>query len=175
MTYLRHSARHIQQTVLDRVLAGLTADGWMGPANAVPYKADIVNWVPARMDEAKMLSANQGNLVACSFGTEPDDQPQELGGGVTLIQHIVYLDIIGVNDALSLAIAGDLKDRLSGLKPGTSRFEPVYDYTASPRVVVDGWLIEFTNVQRVRPENDDFRRLWNQITASADVYLDGNE
>jgi len=171
MAYLRHSARHVQQSILDRVEAGLLADGWLGPE--VPFGADAVVWMPRRMSESELVSVT-GNLVAVSFGGEDDDIPQELGGGVTLIQHVILVDVIGSDDSISLAIASDVKDRLAGLA-GTSRFEPVYNYTVTPRTPVLGWLIEFENVQRVRPQSEDYRRLWNVVTADANVYLTGNE
>jgi hypothetical protein len=176
MTYLRHATRHIQKTIIDRVRAGLVTDGWLDHAPGQgPFGTDDITFYARRIAESEMTSGNSGNLVAVFFGNEPDDIPQELGGGVTLIEHILYCDVVGSDDSLSLAIASDIKDRLSGLAPGTSRFEPVYDYTADPRTPVSGYQIEFVDVQRIRPEGDDYRRLWNSVGAMAEVLLTGNE
>lgn len=174
MTYLRHAARHVQQTVIDRVRAGLVADGWLDHvAGAGPFGTDDVTWVATRMSEADMVAV-QGNLVAVSFGTEPDDEPQELGGGMTMIGHTLFVDCVGTSESLGLSIASDVKDRLSGLHTDTSRFEPVYDYTTLPRTAVVGYQIEFEQVTRHRSE-EDHKALWHTVVADVNVYFTGNE
>ncbi len=172
MTYLRHLPRHVQQSVIDRIHDGLDEDGWLD--DPAIFGTSTVRWFPARVDESTLTNDNAGNVVAVSFGTEPTTQEQELGGGLMLYQYTLYVDVVGVDDSISLAIAADIIDRLRGQKPDTSPFEPLYDYTTSPRTETDGYL-EFVNVQRTRPEGDDYRRLWNMVVASVDTYVTGNE
>lgn len=172
MTYLRHLPRHVQKSVNDRIFAGLTTDGWFGATG--PFGTEKAKWFARRVDPAEFLKENAGNIVAVSYGTEPMLQEQELGGGLVLHQYTLYVDIVGVDDSISVALAADIMDRLRGDKPSTSPFEPIYDYTTTPRVLTDGY-VEFTNVQRTRPEGDDFRRLWNVLVASVDAYVIGNE
>lgn len=172
MTYLRHAVRHIRESVLDRIHDGLTADGWLGPD--VPFGAVAVQWVPTRMKESDLYTVD-GNIVSVGFGSEPASTPLELGGGLIQVDHLVLVDVVAVEDSLSLAIAADIQDRMSGLKPDTSCFEPVYDYTAEPRTAVVGWQIEFTDVRRVEPGGEDRKRNWNVVSSMCEVTLEGNE
>lgn len=177
MTYLRHATRHVHQTVLDRIRAGLVTDEWLDVADgAAPFGGDAILWQPRRMKESELLAiTTEQSIVAPWFASEPEPEPQELGGGLVMVAHALVIDVIGESDGVSLAITSDIMDRLTGLKPDTSRFEPVYDYSATPRTAVVGYQIEFVNVARSRPEADDMKRTWNVIVADAEVYFTGNE
>lgn len=177
MTYLRHATRHVQQTVLDRIRAGLVTDEWLDVADgAAPFGGDQIRWQPRRMKESELVAiTTQETIVAPWFASEPEPEPQELGGGLVMVSHALVVDVVGESDGVSLAVTSDIMDRLTGLKPDTSRFEPVYDYSAVPRTAVVGYQIEFVNVGRSRPEADDMKRTWNVITADVEVYFTGNE
>jgi len=177
MTYLRHASRHIHQTVLDRIRAGLVEDEWLDVADGgAPFGGNEILWQPKRMKESELVGiTTEQSIVAPWFASEPEPEPQELGGGLVMVSHALVVDVIGESDGVSLAISGDIMDRLTGLKTDTSRFEPVYDYSATPRTAVVGYQIEFVNVVRSRPEASDLQRTWNVIVADVEVYFIGND
>lgn len=172
MAYVPYVVRHVHRTVEDLLLDALTGLGWLGPE--VPFGASVVRFQRGRMDESE-LRAVTGNLVAVSFGDEPDDEPQELGGGLTLVTYVVFVDVVGENEAIALAIASDLKDRLAGRMPGTSRFSPVFSYRVNPRTPVDGHKLEFTDVVRTKPDNVDYRRNWQAVKSTVEMTYVGEE
>lgn len=177
MTYLRHATRHVQQTVLDRIRAGLVTDEWLDVADgAAPFGGNEILWQPGRMKESELVGiTTEQSIVAPWFASEPEPEPQELGGGLVMVSHALVIDVVGESDGVSLALSGDILDRLTGLKPDTSRFEPVYDYSATPRTAVVGYQMEFVSARRSRPEADDMQRTWNVITADVEVFFTGNE
>lgn len=163
MTYLRFVVRHLQRSIEDAVEEHLDALGWLGPV--VPFGEQPVVFQRGRMDESE-LRAVTGNLVAVSFGNEPDDTPLELGGGLQLSEHFLFVDVIGREESVALVIASDLKDALSGRAPGTSRYVRLRNYLTDPPTLVDDHLIELIDVMRERPDTVDYRRNWHVVKAT---------
>lgn len=171
MAYLRHAARHIQQTLMDDLEDDLRTLGWLDDP---PFGTEALRIQRGRMDESEMKAA-EGNLVAMSFGDEPDFTPRELGGGLQSVEHVMFVDCLGVSDSIALALAGDVKDLLAGEAPDTTRFHVVRDYSSSATgTPVVGWLCELEDVVRERPLAD-WRRGWQVVKATAVVYFPGNE
>ncbi len=167
MTYLRFAVRHVQRTLEDRVETHLRDLGWLGPD--VPFGEEPVRFQRGRMEESELRQIT-GNLVAVSFGTEPDDIPLEMGGeGLVLTEHYLFVDCIGRQEPIALAMASDLKDCLSGRAPGTSRYSPVMSYLTDPPTPVDGYRMELTDVVREKPDNVDYRRNWHVVKATAEL------
>ena len=171
MTYLRHAARHVQEGLADDLEAALGDLGWTG--TNVPFGTRALEVVRRRMDESEMKSITD-NLAAISWGDEPDYTEAELGGGLVSVEHVMFVDIVGVNDSISLAIAADVKDVLSGVAPGTTRFHVVRDYAQTPPAQVLGWQVEVDDVVRERPAAE-WRRFWQVVKATATVYFPGPE
>lgn len=165
MTYLRFAARHVQRTLEDHVQGVLNGLGWLGPE--VPFGEPAVTFQRGFLPEAEGRSIT-GNLVAVSFGHEPDDVPQELGGGLKTVEHYLFVDVIGRSETAAMAIASDIKDALSGRAPGASRYVPVYDYALTPRAAVTGHIIELTGVIREKPDTVEYRRNWHVVKATAE-------
>lgn len=165
MTYLRFAVRHVQRTLEDLVEAHLTRLGWLGPE--VPFGEPPVVFQRGRMDEAE-LRAVTGNLVAVSFGNEPDDVPLEMGGGLQLTEHYLFVDCIGREESVALALASDLKDCLAGRAPGTSRYVPVSSYLTSPATPVVGHRLELIDVIREKPDTVEYRRNWHVVKATVE-------
>lgn len=164
MTYLRHAARHLQQTVADHVEATLTSLGWIGPSNGVPFGAKPVDYQVARPTEDELKSV-EPNLVAISFGAEPDDVEEEMGGGLLSVEHVFFVDCYMAKEALAIAIGSDLKDTLAGRAPGTSRFIPLTDYKTTTPVL--GYQIEFDDVIREPVQRELTRVHWQVVKATA--------
>lgn len=171
MTYLRHAARHVQQTLMDDLEAAMREFSWVDDP---PFGTLPLVFQRTRMDESEMKSAT-GNMVAMSFGDEPDYQAEQLGGGLASVEHVLFVDCLGVNDTIALALANDVKDLLAGEAPGYSRYHAVRDYTSSETgTAVAGWTCELQDVIRERPLAD-WRRSWQVVKATAVVYFPGAE
>lgn len=164
MTYLRFTVRHLQRTLEDHVLGILQTTGWRGPD--VPFGSAVVKFQRGRMDEAEM-KAITGNLVGVSFGYEPDDDPVQLGGGLMQVEHVMFVDVIGVDETIALAIASDIKDHLAGRAPGTNRYVTMRSYLTDPPTPVAGHTLEMTEVVRDKPDSVEYRRFWQVVKATA--------
>ncbi len=173
MTYLRHSMRHAQQSVVDDITARLDTLGWRTGGGDAPFGEDpvVVSVEPLHPENREPV---RGNMVIISFGDSPDDESEELGGGLMLTETVLFVDCIGSSDAVSLALAEDVKDYLAGRAPGTSRYRPLMDYTSSPAVVADGWQLEFSGVIRERPLNP-WQAHWQIIKATVEIRFIGDD
>lgn len=168
MVYLRHATRHVHQTLIDLVQDWMDSLSWFGPAELVPFGTTPVTFQVGRMDEATVQKAT-GNLLAVSFGDEPDQAEIELGGGLVLQEYVMFVDCLADTDAVALAMASDVKDRLQGVAPGTSRFGILKDYTYAPPA--DPMLdhgFEFTDVQRRKPDVG-YRPNWHVVSATIEL------
>jgi len=171
VTYLRHAPRHIQETIADDLETAMTALGWLGPTG-VPFGTKPLEFQRKRMDESEMRAIT-GNTAVISWGDEPDWREEELGGGLVSVNHVFFVDVVGTNDPIALAIASDVKDVMSGANTW-SRFHQVRDYTQTPPAVVTGWQAEVMDVQRERP-TADWRRYWQTVKGTVTVYYPGPE
>lgn len=166
MAYLAYAVRHLQKSMEDHVLEWLQGRGWMTAAS-VPFGASVTRFQRGAMEESELTSVS-GNLVAVSFGGEPDDDPQELGGGLMMVAHAMFVDCLGEKEAIALALASDVKDLLAGRAPMTTRYPTLYDYTGDPRTPVVGYGLELTDVVRVEG-NPSVRRNWHVVKATIEM------
>lgn len=172
MGYLAYAVRHVQATLEDHVEDHLESRGWLGPAEDVPFGATVLSDDQGRpkvqrgaMDEAR-LKAAAGNMVVVSFGNEPDDEPQDMGGGLMMVEHTIFVDCLGEKDGIALSLASDVKDLLAGRAPGTTRYVTVVDQrTTTP---VPGWRCELADVYRTEG-NPATRRYWQIVKATAQI------
>ncbi len=173
MTYLRHSSRHLAQTVNDRIRDFLSGCGWLA---APPFGTTPVEIITRRIRESELQSMT-GNKVGLFYSEESNDQPAELGGGLLRNATTLYADVIAVNDGVGLALASDIKDCLSGRVIGWPRIIRLRDYTANPTgVELPDHVIEFVDVQRRRPSESEARTLfWQVITADIELTFPGED
>lgn len=172
-TYLRHSTRHLQRTLGDHITTHLQALGWL--SEPAPFGTTPVVVMTRRFRESE-ATAITGNLVAVTFGEEPDDEDLELGGGLEVSRTEMFIDVVAVNDPVGLALATDIKDLLSGRAPGTSRFLRVRDYTAvSTGVETAAYQVEIVAVQRQRPDISDIKQFWQTVVAGLEMTFPGNQ
>lgn len=162
MAYLRHTARHVHQTVYDYVESFLTAQGWIGSDPPFGARPLVFQTVRPSEEELKSLTANTASV---SFGNEPDDTELEIGGGLLEVEFPFFVDVYAEKEAIALAIASDVKDTLSGRVPGTSRFLTVVDQRT--RTPVLGYQLEFTDLVREPVERDLVRLFWQVVRCTA--------
>lgn len=164
MAYLRFATRHLQASVANHIATALAQLGWTGTAGPVPLgtTAAVVTTRRLRAEEAVV-----GNLVAISFGDEPDEDPLELGGGLVAIEHHLFVDCVGIEEPHALSLASDVKDLLTGRAPGTSRFITLRDYTSDAvGTPVLGHTLEAEDVMRDKPNGPDWRAKWHVVKAT---------
>lgn len=170
MDYLRFASRHVQQSIAVHVRDWVDGLGWLG--STPPFGTTPVRFQVGRMDEASLVAIT-GNLIGVSFGGELDDVTEQLGGGLASSELVVFVDVVGVSDAVAVAVASDVKDLLTSRAPGTSRTVPVRDWAAVPPVVVPGWSVEFTDVMRERA-NENIRSNWHVVKTTAVLTFPGD-
>lgn len=173
MTYLRFAARHAQRSLTDALGLWLTSTGWLGPAGVVPFGVDPFVLTVGRLDESAIRTVT-GNMINVSFAGETDDLDEELGGGLMSTEMVLFVDIIADTDGVAVAVGADVKDRLTGRAPGTSRFVDVRDQTTTPALVVPGWRMELLDVTRERA-NEALRPNWYVVKATAVLTFPGED
>lgn len=172
-TPLRHVSRHLQQTVSLHLKQALTDLGWLDEVTLFGSPGFTVQL--GRMPEKKRNEV-EPNLIAITFGDEPPEEEQELGGGLTLLRTQVGVDVVPDTDALGIAVCSDVRDVLSGrLDPiAWPRVLRLRDYsTSSQGIPQDDHLIEFTDVQRRRTDNAEGRLHWQQVVADIELTMPG--
>lgn len=143
MTYLRHATRHIHHTVADHIEARLNTDLWT-VAGQVPFGGEPVT-VERTPAQSKDVGARQ---VRISVGNEFSPVPEEMGGPLTSQEVPVFVDVFMNTEAAAIALACDVRDALLGRT--ASRFIPVINQIDGTEV--PGWMIEFEDVERLRPD-----------------------
>lgn len=144
MTYLRHASRHVHHTVANHLTARLTELGWL-TAGSVPFDAP-----PLQIKRtAGPLKDVRSGEVRITLGDERAPDLEEMGGPLSTQDYPVFVDCFLDTEATCLALASDVRDVFLG-RLG-NRFIPVINQiTSTP---VEGWVIEFDDVERVRPES----------------------
>lgn len=160
---MRFRQRHVHQTLVDYVKAQLVAKGWVsGPIN---FGATPVTFLTAVPEFGGTTIAK--NTVAISMGDEPEDQDEELGGGLISCDFVLFVDVFGEDAAIAVSIASDVKDSLKHL------VLPVRDYTSNPTGDVTTAALELDNVVIETPpvatSNVD-KRFWRVVKAMAVYY-----
>ena len=171
VTYLRHSMRHLQQTMKLDIENHLDTLLWR-TNGSVPFGTDAVVYraEPLHPEEREPV---QGNTVIISFGDSPDDVDEQLGGGLALTSTTMFVDCIGTSDAVALALAEDVKDWLNG-RVG-SRYRQLLEFTSSSvGTPVDGWQLELRDVVRERPLSNAFR-YWHVVKSTVELRFPGED
>lgn len=165
---IRHKQRHIHRTLVDMVRGVLVDGGWVNPP--VIFGATSVTIVDVQPEERGLDVAV--NTVAITMGDEGPQDDEELGassGGLVSVQIPVFIDIYGEQQAISTAIASDIKDAF------TNRTITLLDWSQNPPTPVDGVQIELTDV--AGPERPQaavgitgFKRHWRVVKAMTTTY-----
>jgi len=163
---IRFARRYIQQSFRDTVQAFLDGYGW-SDGSAVPSVGAIT--LQGRAPKAKDLEVVEENTAYVSFGDEPDHRPLELGGGLLRTERVFFVDVVATSEAAGEIVAGEIKDRLSGLFGGTRYLRPVdHEGRALP-----GYLVEFTDVALHKAEGE--RRNWFVVDGTLQIDFPGSD
>ena len=161
------AARYVHHSVAKAVTDFLDEYDWTGvtpPFGTSPVQVRLTAPKPAD------LKAMVGNTLFISFGDEGDLRADEMGGGMLRVEHVVFLDVVAVDESIGLAIASDLKDRLSGLFGGTRYLRPINPATG---IELPGFLGEFVDVAREQPDGD--RRNWHSVSCTLQLDFPGED
>lgn len=171
---LRHRNRHLHATLVDFITTGLAEFDWMG--TNVPYGAAPITIIDHAPDERG--TPITANTVAISLGDEQEDLEQELGassGGLYAVSVPVFVDVYGEQTAISIAIAGDIKQILKHSNLA------MRDWSVMPPVPVPGMWIEIDEVlgpempPAARDATEQFRRNWRLIRAMSVTYFNEDQ
>lgn len=168
MTYLRHSSRHVHHTVATYLREHLTTLGWIGPSESTPFGATPVELRTSHPPEWQESSRLEAGTVAVTLGDEDAAILEEMGGPLASVEHPIFVDIFMDNEAIALALALDVRDLFYGRLPGSVRSLPVRDFSYDPPISVVGWLLEFDDITRVRP---DTASNWQVVKCTAVTYF----
>ncbi len=172
MAYVRHLPRHLRKTVNDHIVAHLTALGWFNdPAtlNSRPVKMYL-----RRIRDSELIEIS-GNAVGIFWGAESNDEAEELGGGLMKFNGTFYVDVIASEDGVGLALSSDIKDLLTGRAPGTARLLQLNDYSTAPPTALPDHLVEFVEVKRQRPEQNEVEQFWQVLVVDVEVVFPGED
>lgn len=167
MSYLRHASRHVHQTVADHVKDGLTSLGWFGPD--VPFGEDPITLDTTRAFIGDTLSEEvTAGTVYVTLGREVNPDMEELGGPLASQQYPFFFDVFMTTEAVTRALACDIRDLLLGRIDGYGRGLQVTDYvTGTP---VAGMALSFDDIERVAPEHT-FPLHWETVHATAVLHF----
>lgn len=164
---IRFATRYVQHSIGQVVRTFLDEYGWTGATP--PFGTSPVTF-HAAAPKPSDLKALDGNDVFVSFGDEGDHRAMELGGGLLRVEHVVFVDVIAVDESIGLALACDIKDRMTGLFGGTRYLRPKDPATG---LQLDGYLGEFTDFQRYQPSGE--QRSWHAVNGSCLMDFPGEE
>lgn len=168
--YLRNQDRMIYRSVFDYVSAQLAILGWTSSTLAgLPFGATTPVVILEDVPDPKLGSVAP-NTLAFTQGTTPDDKEAELGssgGGLWTTDHTFFVDIYSETVGIGKAIASDVRAILTGKLPGTSRYQPVMNYSVNPVVAAPGHLLHFEDVEVSRPEMNSYKLHWEIVKLTA--------
>jgi len=73
----------------------------------------------------------------------------------------VFVDVVALDETIADTLAGEIKDRLSGLFGGTRYLRPANPGTRAP---LPGYLGEFVDVVKYSPDGE--RRSWVSVSCT---------
>jgi hypothetical protein len=162
---MRHRTRHVHQTLVQHVTTALGELGWT--TGVINYGTTAVE-VQAVEPYGEGAVQPDGNLVCVTIDDSSEDEDEELGGRLISGHYILYVDVIGVNIPLSVAIADDMRLALK------NRVIPLLDFTTDMAgVPAPGSCIEFDHVDvDIPPAASSIdKRTWRVVSAMANVYM----
>lgn len=165
-TFLRHSPRHVQKTVVDYVRAQLTTLGWFLDEGA-PFGVTPVRLSTSRPFVGSKINPELGDgSLTITLGSEFQPDDLELGGPLAEQEFPFFCDIFMADEQIALALAADVRDAFLGRHETAVRAMPVIDQeTGEP---APGWRMEFDHVDRVSPDHA-FPLAWQSVRCTAVV------
>jgi hypothetical protein len=168
---LRFRYRFVHETMALYVRTGLIALGWgdieVDPDATVNFGTTPLTYVVMQPENEQAPIAD--NTVIVTLGDEPNAVDEELGDGLRSIEFPTFIDIYGVNQSISQAIASDVKDLLE------DKYTPVLDFAEDPPALTSE-LIELNkdDLLIVHPQSalaaTDVRKQWRVVKTFARVH-----
>lgn len=162
---MRHRTRHVHQTLVQHVTTALDELGWR--TGRINYGTTPVQ-VQAVEPFGEGAVQPDGNLVCVTIDDSSEDEDEELGGRLISGHYILFIDVIGANIPLSVAIADDMRLAIK------NRVIPLLDFTTDmDGVPAPGSCIEFTNIDVDIPPaaSSVDKRTWRVLSAIVNVYM----
>jgi hypothetical protein len=161
---MRHRQRHLHKTIVEYLRGVLDDDGWItAPVNFSTTPVTLMEYEPQQAGETPPF-----NAVSVSIGDQGEDTDQELGGGLTRIEYVLFVDIYGESESIGIAIAEDVKAAL------TNRLIPLRDYTSDAAGAETDDQIEFERVlvETIPTATSTLdKRSWRVVKATACCYF----
>jgi hypothetical protein len=164
---LRHSSRHVHQTVAKKIEDQLVALGWTDPL-LTPFGATALRFqtsMPADYEASAKLAPG---TVAITMMREFDSMEEEMGGPLASYEMPLFIDIFMENESLATAVALDVRDTLKGRFNNMVTIFPVLDFTQPVPTPVTGWQIELEDWEMERSERSEN---WMTCRITARVYF----
>jgi hypothetical protein len=177
MGIVRSQNRYIHATLVAAVRDGLTALGWFN--TPAPFgAANIVELTEYEIDDRR--TDIRPNTVTFTLGDEEADVPEEMGanlGGLKSVTIPFFADIYGEEQAISIAIASDIKSILTDAYMPLRNWAIPADNVNPAAPPITGAYIEVEDV--VGPERpvgsttagaESFKRYWRVVRGVSTTY-----
>jgi hypothetical protein len=163
----RFRSRFVHATIVDATKTALDQLGWLNaPINFDTAPIRVLDYQPDERGEKVNV-----NTVAVTLGDVPADADEELGaavGGLRSASYPIWCDIYMQEQALSVAVADDLRDTFSDL--ALQLEDKIHGG------FVSGVIIHVEDI--IGPErppsantNDTFKKFWRVLHFSAVLYF----
>lgn len=164
---IRHKQRLVHRMVVEHLRDGLQQMDWITPP--IIFAASPAVVIDYQPDERG--NPIEPNTVAVTMGDEQPDVGEELGhrfGGLQSMSIPVFVDIYGEHQAISVALASDIKYLLKDLTV------PLLDWNGVPTgATLD--IDDVTGPERPQAANtmgaENFKRHWRVVKAMTTTYF----
>ncbi len=152
----RHRTRLIRATVLEKLVAGMDAAGWVTASRnfGLDQAVKFIDYLPDDRNETVTAET-----IAVSLGDVDDTIDLEIGAGLQAIEYPIFIDCYASQQAISEAMCDDIRDIFE--------FEifPLRDFTtAIPTDIANVQLEVLEFVGPRKPSTtvtlDGFKRYW---------------
>lgn len=173
---MRFRSRHVQQTLSDFILEGLTDLGWINEPRVfdLPEPVRIIDVDPDQIttddpEETKELRGRlKGTTIAVTIEEEDEDILSELGGPLHRVAMLTSVDVWSDKASIATSLASDIKGLLR------DAHIPLRDY-ANGGDPLPGSYIEPDAVTWSRPTGNvigiDFKKRWRVVSFDAHIWF----
>jgi hypothetical protein len=167
MAAIRFKHRVIHQALYRLIEDGLTDLGWVTPP--VNFATTPLTFVDYQPDERGRAIA--ANTIAITTGDEGEDSGEELGwdfGGLQSVSIPVFVDIYGEEQAISVAIASDVKSILKNYNAPLLS----YDNTdTGAQLTIETVLGPERPLAAASAGGENFKRYWRVVKGMTVTYF----
>ena len=171
MSWLRHAGRHVHHTAANYLKDQLDTLGWTAAdAEDRPWGLTQVElWTKPAVTDEGLVEAVRSGIVAITLGDEADSTLQEMSGPLATQDYPLFINVFHDTEESTLALATDIRDIFKGRLPDTNSSLPVLNQ--ADQVAVPGWVMEFNDIERVRPDSGRIKLHWQVVKVTAETYF----